>query len=108
MSRSWVACEAPRGTVRCGVLRSLLEPSPRIARKRVAVLYRPLSPAASARVVEADRRTAHFMAASTTGLVNARASTAVRAAEQAAAEEASGAGLVEFGLVATATVDGAG
>ena len=103
VSRSWIACEAPRGTVRCGVLRSLLEPSPRIARKRVAVLYRPLSPAASARVVEADRRTAHFMAASTTGLVNARASTAVRAAEQTAAEEASGAGLVEFGLVATVT-----
>ncbi len=43
------------------------------------------------------------MAASTTGLVNARASSAVRAAEQAAAEEASGAGLVEFALVVTAT-----
>lgn len=57
----------------------------------------------AARIVEANRRTAHFMAASTTGLVNARASSAVRAAEQAAAEEASGAGLVEFALVVTAT-----
>jgi hypothetical protein len=105
VSRSWVACEAPRGTVRSGVLRSLLEPSHRIARKRVALLYRPIDPGSAARQVESDRRTAHFMAASTTGLVNARASTAVRAAEQAAAEEASGAGLVEFGLVITATVD---
>jgi len=105
VSRSWVACEAPRGSVRSGVLRSLLEPSHRIARKRVALLYRPIDPGSSARQVESDRRTAHFMAASTTGLVNARASTAVRAAEQAAAEEASGAGLVEFGLVVTATVD---
>ncbi|MBV9450744.1 MAG: hypothetical protein JO345_33125 [Streptosporangiaceae bacterium] len=107
VSRSWVACEAPRGTVRSGVLRALLEPSPRIFRKRVAVLYRPLDPATAARVVESDRRTAHFMAASTTGLINARASTTVRAAEQAAAEEASGAGLVEFALVVTATAQDA-
>jgi hypothetical protein len=103
VSRTWVACEAPRGTVRSSVLRALLEPSPRIARKRVAVLYRPVDPASAARIVEADRRTAHFMAASSTGLVNARASSAVRAAEQAAAEEAAGAGLVEFAVVVTAT-----
>jgi hypothetical protein len=107
VSRSWVACEAPRGTVRSAVLRALLEPSPRIRRKRVAILYRPEDPASAARIVESDRRSAHFMAASTTGLVNARASAAVRAAEQAAAEEASGAGLIEFGLVVTATVDDA-
>ncbi|MGD0555183.1 MAG: SCO6880 family protein [Streptosporangiaceae bacterium] len=104
VSRSWVACEAPRGAVRSSVLRTLLEPSPRIARKRVALLYRPVDPGSAARIVEADRRTAHFMAASTTGLVNARASSAVRTAEQAAAEEASGAGLVEFALIVTATV----
>ncbi len=105
VSRSWVACEAPRGTVRSSVLRGLLEPSPRIGRKRVAILYRPEDPASAARIVESDRRSAHFMAGSTTGLVNARASATVRAAEQAAAEEAAGAGLVEFGLVVTATVD---
>lgn len=108
VSRSWVACEAPRGTTRSSVLRSLLEPSPRIGRKRVALLYRPLDPGSAARAVEADRRSAHFMAASTTGLVNARASSAVRAAEQAAAEEAAGAGLIEFGLVVTATASGIG
>jgi hypothetical protein len=107
VSRSWVACEAPRGTVRSSVLRTLMEPSSRIARKRVAILYRPVDPASAARIVESDRRTAHFMAASTTGLINARASSAVRAAEQAAAEEASGAGLVEFALVVTATVSSA-
>jgi hypothetical protein len=107
VSRSWVASEAPRGTVRSGVLRALLEPSPRIARKRVAIMYRPLDPASAARLVESDRRSAHFMAASTTGLINARASTAVRAAEQAAAEEAAGAGLVEFGIVVTATAGSA-
>ena len=104
MSRTWVASEAPRGTVRSSVLRGLLEPAPGIARKRVAMLYRPSDPASAARIVEADRRTAHFMAASASGLVHARAQSAVRAAEQAAAEEAAGAGLIEFGLVVTATV----
>ncbi|HXL95698.1 MAG TPA: SCO6880 family protein [Streptosporangiaceae bacterium] len=107
VSRTWVACEAPRGTVRSSVLRTLLEPSARISRKRVTLLYRPLDPATAARTVESDRRSAHFMAASTTGLVNARSSTAVRAAEQAATEEAAGAGLVEFAVVVTATADSA-
>ncbi len=105
VSRSWVACEAPRGTVRSSVLRALLEPSPRIVRKRVALLYRPLDPGSAARTVESDRRSAHFMAASATGLVRARASTTIRAAEQAAAEEAAGAGLVEFAVVITATAE---
>lgn len=105
VSRTWVACEAPRGAVRSGVLRCLLEPSPLVPRKRVTLVYRPLALAAAARAVEADRRTAHFMVASATGLVNARASAAVRAAEQAAAEEASGAGLTEFALLVTATAD---
>ena len=107
VSRTWVACEAPRGAIRSGVLRGLLEPSPLVPRKRVTLVYRPLGVAAAARAVEADRRTAHFMAASSTGLVNARASAAVRAAEQAAAEEASGAGLTEFALLVTATADNA-
>jgi hypothetical protein len=105
VSRTWVASEAPRGTVRSGILRGLLEPSPLVPRKRVTLLYRPLSTAAAARAVETDRRTAHFMAASSAGLVNARASAAVRAAEQAAAEEAAGAGLTEFTLLVTATAD---
>jgi hypothetical protein len=105
VSRTWVASEAPRGTVRSGVLRGLLEPSPLVPRKRVTLLYRPLGPAAAARAVETDRRTAHFMAASSAGLVNARASAAVRAAEQAATEEAAGAGLTEFTLLVTATAD---
>ena len=108
VSRTWVACEAPRGTVRSGVLHGLLEPSPRVPRKRVTLLYRPLAPASAARAVETDRRTAHFMAASTAGLVNARASAAVRAAEQAAAEEAAGAGLTEFTLLVTVTASTAG
>lgn len=105
VSRSWEAVEAPRGAVRSSVLRALLEPSARIRRKRVAIVYRPLSPASAARIVERERRNAYFMTSSTRGPIRARAAGTVRAAEQTAAEEAEGAGLVEFGVYVTATVD---
>ncbi|MET8180108.1 SCO6880 family protein [Streptomyces sp. NPDC005336] len=105
VSRSWLLTLAPRGTVRSNVLRGLLEPAPGTRRKRVCLVYRPIDPATSARIVEADRRNAHFTASSGRGLVQARASTEMRAAEQTAAEEASGAGLVEFSLMLTITVD---
>ena len=107
VSRSWLLTLAPRGTVRSGVLRTLLDPAPSIRRKRVALLYRPIDPATSARIVEADRRAAQFMANSTRGLVRARAASEVEAAEQTASEEAAGAGLVEFSMVVTITVDSA-
>jgi hypothetical protein len=107
VSRSWLLTLAPRGTVRSGVLRSLLEPAPSIRRKRVALLYRPIDPATSARIVESDRRASQFMATSTRGMVRARAASEVEAAEQTASEEASGAGLVEFSMVVTITVDSA-
>ncbi|CAL9534567.1 SCO6880 family protein [Streptomyces sp. enrichment culture] len=105
VSRTWMLTLAPRGTVRSSVLRGLLEPAAGTRRKRISLIYRPIDPATSARIVESDRRSAHFMAGSRGGLVQARASSEVRAAEQTAAEEASGAGLVEFSLMATVTVD---
>ncbi|MGY1438579.1 SCO6880 family protein [Streptomyces reniochalinae] len=105
VSRTWMLTLAPRGTVRANVLRGLLEPSSGTRRKRVALLYRPIDPATSARIVEADRRAAQFMATSGRGMVQARAATEVRAAEQTAQEEATGAGLVEFSLMLTVTVD---
>ncbi|MDX3850990.1 SCO6880 family protein [Streptomyces sp. AK02-01A] len=107
VSRTWLLTLAPRGTVRSSVLRGLLEAAPGTRRKRVALLYRPIDPATSARIVESDRRAAQFMASSGRGMVQARAASEVRAAEQTAAEEASGAGLVEFSLMLTVTVDSA-
>ncbi|GIJ24996.1 hypothetical protein Vqi01_01580 [Micromonospora qiuiae] len=107
VSRSWLLTLAPRGTVRSGVLRSLLDPALGIRRKRVAIVYRPIDPATSAKIVESDRRSAQFMAHSTRGLVRARAISEIEAAEQTAAEEASGAGLVEFSMLVTLTVDSA-
>ncbi|MBD2828994.1 SCO6880 family protein [Streptomyces californicus] len=105
VSRTWMLTLAPRGTVRSSVLRGLLEPAQGTRRKRVSLVYRPIDPATSARIVEADRRAAHFMAGSRRGLVQARAASEMQAAEQTAAEEASGAGLVEFSLMVTVTVD---
>ncbi|GGM14719.1 MULTISPECIES: SCO6880 family protein [Micromonospora] len=105
VSRSWLLTLAPRGTVRSSVLRTMLDASAGTRRKRVALLYRPIDPATSARIVESDRRTAQFMATSGRGMIQARAAAEVRAAEQAASEEATGAGLVEFSLMLTITVD---
>ncbi|MGW5333110.1 SCO6880 family protein [Streptomyces bauhiniae] len=107
VSRTWLLTLAPRGTVRSSVLRGLLEPTSGTRRKRVALVYRPIDPATSARIVEADRRAAQFMATSGRGMVQARAASEVRAAEQTAAEEAAGAGLIEFSLMVTVTVDSA-
>jgi hypothetical protein len=47
------------------------------------------------------------VANATRGLVRARAQSEIAAAEQTAAEEASGAGLVEFSMVVTLTVESA-
>ncbi|MGC5562541.1 SCO6880 family protein [Streptomyces sp. FR-108] len=105
VSRTWMLTLAPRGTVRANVLRGLLEATPGTRRKRVALLYRPIDPATSARIVEADRRAAQFMATSKRGMVQARAANEVSATEQTAVEEATGAGLVEFSLMVTVTVD---
>ncbi|MFJ8751504.1 SCO6880 family protein [Streptomyces sp. NPDC102441] len=105
VSRTWMLTLAPRGTVRANVLHGLLEATAGTRRKRVALLYRPIDPATSARIVESDRRSAQFMATSRRGMVQARASNEVSAAEQTAVEEATGAGLVEFSLMVTVTVD---
>jgi hypothetical protein len=47
------------------------------------------------------------MATTGRGMVQARAASEIRAAEQTASEEAAGAGLVEFSVMVTVTVDSA-
>jgi hypothetical protein len=87
------------------VLAKLLAPHRDISRKRVTLLYRPHDSAAGAELVERDRRDATFAAqASGRNRVTARSVVSVQAAEQAAREEARGAGLVRFGMVVTATM----
>lgn len=102
-SCTWAMTSAPRGNVQSGVLARLLAPHRDIARKRVTLLYRPIDAAKAAAMVEADLRAAEFRVTSTNKPA-ARDSLAVRAAAATASEEASGAGLVQFGMLVTATV----
>ena len=102
-SCTWAMTQAPRGNVQSGVLRRLLAPHREIARKRVTMLFRPIDAARAAAMVEADLRAAEFRATSSDKPA-ARDSLAVRAAAATASEEASGAGLVQFGMLVTATV----
>lgn len=102
-SCTWAMSQAPRGNVQSGVLARLLAPHRDIARKRVTLLYRPIDAARAAAIVEADLRAAEFRMTSSSKPA-ARDSLAVRAAAATASEEASGAGLVQFGMLVTATV----
>lgn len=103
LSVTWSMTGAPRGNVQSGVLARLMAPHRDIARKRVTLLYRPVSAARAAAMVEADLNAATFRATANTK-AKARDSLAVRAAAATAGEEASGAGLVNFGMLITATV----
>ena len=105
ISSSWFMAKAPAGHVFSNTLAQLLAPHPDIARKRVTLVYRPHDPASAAKTVERDRLDAQFAAA---GKKFGRARDAISktAADKSAQEEAQGAGLVRFGLIATATVLG--
>lgn len=102
-SMTWAMTTAPRGNVQSSILARLLAPSPEIDRKRVTLVYRPIDPARAAAIVEADLRAAEF-AATSTKKPTARSIHATRSSAATAAEEASGAGLVNFGVLVTATV----
>lgn len=103
LSVTWSMTEAPRGEVYSSVLADLLAPHPDIDRKRVTLLYRPLDAGRAARIVEQDKRNADFRASSTSR-PTARVQLEQRAAALTAEEEARGAGLVDFGMLVTATV----
>lgn len=102
-SCTWAMTSAPRGHVQSGVLTRLLSPHRDIARKRVSILFRPIDAARAAAIVEADLAAAQFRATSSKR-PSARDALATRAAAATAQEEASGAGLVNFGVLVTATV----
>jgi hypothetical protein len=104
VSRSWGMVEAPRGVVFASTFARLTEPDPQLLRKRVTLIYRPYPPRESARLVESDKRDARFNAAQRPR-PTARDMVDLAAAEQAAEEEAAGAGIIRFTVLVTATVD---
>jgi hypothetical protein len=101
-SVTWSMTAAPRGAIQSSVLHRLLLPHRDIARKRVTMLYQPMPAAAAARTVEADKRNADFRIKSA-DRPSARALREKAAADRTAEDEASGNGLVSFGMVVTAT-----
>ncbi|MFS0795731.1 SCO6880 family protein [Microbacterium sp. 1P10AE] len=103
LSVTWMMSGAPRGNVPSSVLSRLLAPHRDVARKRITLLYRPIDAAKAAAIVESDVRAASFNL-TTSNKPTARNMTAARAAMATAAEEAGGAGLVQFGMLITATV----
>lgn len=103
VSVTWQMSEAPRGEVFSSVLSGLMAPNDDIARKRVTLYYRPHDPAQAAKIVEQDKLDARFRS-NQARAAQARASVALRAAEQSAQEEARGAGVTRFALAVTATV----
>jgi hypothetical protein len=103
VSVTWGLAAAPRGVVHDTVLARLMAPDAALRRKRVSIVYRPLSPAATARAVDTDVRDSQFRFAQK-GRPTARDIADVTAARATAAEEAAGAGLVLFTLLYTATV----
>jgi hypothetical protein len=109
MSVTWAWHEAPRQNVTSAVLARLASPGP--YPKRLTLQYRPFSAAAATRTIEAEVNAAGFRDAyhrKTGRDATARDSYDTARAAQAAAEEASGAGVVLIGLYVTVTVmDGA-
>jgi hypothetical protein len=103
VSRTWQMSQAPRGEVFSNVLVRLLEPNASIARKRVTLMYRPIDPARAAAIVEDDIRQANIRATSS-NTPSQRARVELAQSERTAIEEARGAGLVQFGMLVTATV----
>lgn len=105
-SVSWEMDDAPRAGIDATALAHLMAPQVGLVRKRVALLLRPHSPDSSARAAENDAATATFnaTAAGPRGRIPAAASLRMRATEQARHEVATGAVLVRFNLLVTATV----
>ena len=101
-SITWAMCDAPRGVVRSNVLSSLLAPSSQIRRKRVTLVYRPIPVEKKAKMVDKDSSNASKRLQGNKKGV-ARLALEAANARQTADEEASGAGLEEFGMFVTAT-----
>lgn len=103
ISVTWEMADAPRTAVVETVLSELLAPHRDIPRKRVALLYRVLSAAEAARMVETDVHTAEFRV-NTRRNPSARDQREVQSAHATAAEEARGAALIGVGMLVTASV----
>jgi hypothetical protein len=102
-SKSWVMSIAPRGEVFSNVLEAVLSPTGDVDRKRVTMLYRPVSAARAMDVAEKDVNDAKGRVTST-GNPNFRAIDEYSKTITTAREIAKDAGMVNFGCIITATI----
>jgi len=104
LSVVWEMVDVPKSAVTADVLKALLAPHPDVARKRVALTYRPLDPAESATVVDRSLRTAISRTGRRRGLAYAADTQDLAQAKRMASEEAAGAGVTRLSMIVTATV----
>lgn len=103
-SITWEMFGAPRSAVTELSVAPLLLPNRDFTRKRVALVYRPMAPDKSMQVSETDANAARFMASQSKKRTTALASLRMQATDQSRQEVASGAVMVRFSLLVTATV----
>lgn len=102
MSVSWSMTEV-MGAVHIEGLLPLLRPHPAIDRKRVAIMYEPMAPAASPVTAAANLSAAEFRV-NTSRKPSVRDQQDLAVAKATAEEEARGHPLVDFAVIVTATI----
>jgi hypothetical protein len=102
-SHTTIMTVPPRQAVPSSVLDRLLAPAKGVARKRVTIIYRPLSVDKAAVAAEKGHTAAQFNLNSATKKT-AVLKKAAALAERAAEDQANGAGLTDFAVVITTTV----
>ena len=104
VSKAWTLVTPPRGFSLAHVLENLLAPSPDVPRKRVTIIYKPIPQDRAPDIVQNDVQDAEANARMNDQPTH-RQMVEIQNAHQAAMEEARGAGLVDFSLVAVATCE---
>lgn len=102
MSRTWQMLKPPQAAFFAESLQSLLSPHKDIARKRVTLLFRPETPAASAAAADNEIKKATFKATSGRR-AKAGAKAQLEAAELTAKQEALGSPLIRVSMLITVT-----
>ncbi|MET3945322.1 SCO6880 family protein [Corynebacterium mucifaciens] len=102
-SVTWEMAQAPRSTFEDTLLTGLIQPHIRIARKRVALIYRPYEAGSGAGRVEAEHRDAMVAANSSKKIRAASADMRLEHTEAARRAQARGAQLGRYSLFVTAT-----
>lgn len=103
VSKTWQMYEAPKGFFYSTAMRRLVEPTTGVLRKRVTLLYRPVPAGKASEIVEKDINNA-IWSNTQKKRASAKGQLQLKYAEKAAQEEASGAGLLRFGVLVTVTV----